>query len=102
MVQQRVSFPLCTYVPECGITQITTRHMMGKVPVVMANEPDHICGFARRIGYTGKTEHDLAIYRLKVACNGKVITLPALFVVDGGIFVDYEQWCLAHKPAWTG
>ncbi len=82
------------YVPAVAITQITTKHSLGRVMIALANAPERICGVARRIGYTGKRDSDLAIYRLKVKRDSEdnVVTLPCLFVVDGGTFVDYEQW----------
>jgi hypothetical protein len=98
---ERQSMPLrqATYVPAVSINQITAKHAMGKVFIALATAPDHICGIARRIGYTGNQDNDLAIYRLKVKIGqgSSVVTLPNLFVVEGGMFVDYEEWCLNSK-----
>jgi hypothetical protein len=99
-MQQDTSLPSQqVYAPAVGITRITAKHAMGKVFVTSTEAPDRICGIARRIGYTGKQDNDLAIYRLKVKVesSSQVVTLPKLFVVDGGIFVEYEQWCLRSK-----
>lgn len=87
------------YTPAVGITRITAKHAMGKVFVTSTDAPDRICGIARRIGYTGKEANDLAIYRLKIRTDpaAQVVTLPKLFVVDGGIFIDYEQWSMRSK-----
>ncbi len=67
---------------------------MSRLPVALANTPDQVCGIALRVGYTGKQDNDLAMYRLKVKAghNLSVITLPGFFVLEQGIFVDYEQW----------
>ncbi len=92
--------PQQIYTPAVGIARITTKHAMGKVFVTALNAPDHICGIARRVGYTGKQDSDLAIYRLKVKTDplSPVTTLPKLFVVEGGVFVDYEEWSMNRKP----
>jgi hypothetical protein len=89
------------YVPHNGIAQIMAKDRIRRVPVAEANEPGHICGMACRVGYTGKSEQDLAIYRLKITydAHSPSITLPAFFVVDGGVFVEYEEWCRTNKKA---
>lgn len=94
MRQQQPPLPQKMYVPAFSITQITTKHSLGKVLVAPADLPDHICGVARRIGYTGNRSNDLAIYRLKIKFDDEhnVVTLPGLFVVEDGVFEDYEQW----------
>jgi hypothetical protein len=99
MPQEPASSPQQVYTPAVGINRITVKHAMGKVFVTSTDDPDHVCGIARRIGYTGKSDNDLAIYRLKVRVEpaSQVMTLPKLFVVEGGIFVEYEQWCLNSK-----
>jgi hypothetical protein len=99
MERQIRPLPQLTYIPAISINQITAKHAMGKVFIVQADAPDRICGIARRIGYTGKQDNDLAIYRLKVKIDqgSSVVTLPNLFVVEGGMFIDYEQWCLNSK-----
>jgi hypothetical protein len=70
------------------------RHSWLKIPIATAASPDRICGEARRIGYTGKTDSDLALYRLKIKLGGghPTMTLPSLYVVMDGVFQDYEQW----------
>ena len=85
---------LATYIPAVAILQITARHTMGRVPIALADKPEYVCGMARRVGYTGTHDNDLAIYRLKVRehANGNAIMLPMLFVVDEGLFVDYDVW----------
>lgn len=82
------------YAPAVLIHHLTVRHSLSRVPVTMKGGPDHICGTAQRVGYTGKQDHDLAIYRLKIKPGPKfsTITLPGFFVIENGVFVDYEQW----------
>jgi len=82
------------FVPSISIKSITVRHTLGRLLVAPHGSPTNVCGIARRIGYTGKRDHDLAIYRLKIKTltHKAFVTLPMLFVVEGGIFVEYEQW----------
>src|SRR5437762_4353176 len=91
--------PQQTYIPTVVIGRITLKHSLYRLPIATANAPDQICGVAQRVGYTGKQENDLAIYRLKVKTgnNLPVITLPGFFVLEQGIFVDYEQWCANQR-----
>jgi len=88
-----------TYRPFVAIVQITALHTMGRVAIALADKPDCVCGMARRIGYTGMRDNDLAIYRLKVKehANANAIMLPTLFVVDEGLFVEYEVWQEKNK-----
>ena len=84
-----------TYVPAVALTQATLRHSLQKIPLIVPGEPDRIYGVAQRVGYTGNRDEDLAIYRLKVKASKDLptITLPGFFVIEDGIFTDYEQWC---------
>ena len=84
-----------TYVPAVVLSQFTLKHSLQKLPVAVKGALDHICGVAQRVGYTGNSDDDLAVYRLKVKIgkNLSTITLPGFFVVEDGIFQDYEQWC---------
>lgn len=88
-----------TYVPAIAITHVTLRHSLQRIPVIITGQPDRICGMAQRIGYTGNRDDDLAIYRLKIKPGNDLptITLPSFFVIDDGIFKDYEQWCDSRK-----
>ncbi len=90
-----------TYIPVVSIAQITARHTLGRILVALADKPECVCGIARRIGYTGKHATDLAIYRLKVKehVNDNATTLSSLFVVDGGLFVDYQVWQKKRETA---
>lgn len=82
------------FVPTPQIQSITTRQTLGKVQVALLKQPETICGVARRVGYTGKRNEDLAIYRLKIKTDhSKIfITLPSIFVVENGLFIDYNTW----------
>ena len=82
------------YIPVVNIEQVIARHALGKLFIALAKDPKRICGVAYRIGYTGHLATDLVIYRLKVKLedNSRTITLPHLYVVEGGTFVEYEEW----------
>jgi hypothetical protein len=83
-----------TYVPSVGIIRATLRFSSNRVPISLSSNPEQICGEARRIGYTGTQDHDLAIYRLKIRLGQghPTVTLPGLYIIEGGIFQEYEQW----------
>lgn len=87
--------PQQTYIPIVAISRITLKHSLYRLPVATVDAPDQVCGVAQRVGYTGKQENDLTIYRLKIktGINLSILTLPGFFVLEQGIFVDYEQWC---------
>lgn len=86
--------PQHTYIPAVAIARATLKHSWNKLPVATAAVPDQICGEARRIGYTGKLESDLALYRLKIRAGKGLptMTLPSLYIIENGLFMDYEQW----------
>jgi|YelNatPaOPRAMG01_1025707.scaffolds.fasta_scaffold308760_1 hypothetical protein len=88
-----------TYIPAIGITRATHKHSWGRMGVATVATPDQLCGEARRIGYTGKDDDALALYRLKIKLGGGLptVTLPSLYIVEDGCFVDYEQWCQAQS-----
>jgi len=80
-----------TYIPAIATTSATFKHSWGKIAVATAQAPDRVCGEARRVGYTGKNETDLALYRLKIkASNGlPTVTLPNFYVIRDGFFLEY-------------
>ncbi len=84
--------PQQTYIPAIAITRATLKHSWNRVPVATSAAPNQVCGEARRIGYTGKKESDLALYRLKIKShNGSpTMTLPNLYVIKDGLFEEYE------------
>lgn len=95
-MQQKPRAPIrYTYVPAMTINSATFRHSLSKVHVAMLQAPERICGVAQRVGYTGSRDTDVAMYRLKVKAGNDLptITLPGFFVIENGVFVDYEQWC---------
>ena len=87
------------YIPAMSIGSATFRHSLSKVDVAIRKTPELICGFAQRVGYTGSKDKDLAIYRLKVKAGKDLhtVTLPGFFVIENGIFLEYEQWCQKGK-----
>lgn len=80
------------YIPAIAITRATLKHSWSRVPVATTSAPNQVCGEARRIGYTGKKESDLALYRLKIKphTGSPTMTLPNLYVIDDGSFEEYE------------
>jgi hypothetical protein len=82
--------PHKVYMPYGGMRRITAKQSQRHVLVVEARELDHICGLARPIGYTGTSDEDLTIYRLKVSIDGSSASmmLASFFVVNEGIFVE--------------
>ncbi len=82
------------FVPLVPTRSITIKYTLGKLLITSLNKPGEVCGVARRVGYTGKHSDDLATYRLKIRVAGMktFTTLPSVFVVDDGIFIDYEEW----------
>jgi hypothetical protein len=83
-----------TYIPAIAIRRATLKHSWGRLPVATLSEPKAVCGEARRIGYTGKGDSDLALYRLKIkqADHRPTMTLPELYIIDEGRFLDYDLW----------
>ena len=85
-----------TYIPSVAIIRATLKYSSNKLPVSTLSNPEQICGEARRIGYTGKLDSDLALYRLKIKMGKEypTLTLPGLYIIENGIFQDYEEWRL--------
>ena len=101
MNDRKPDSPEIVYIPLFATLDATFRHSLPKLQVVTAHAPDHICGIAQRVGYTGNGENDLAIYRLKIRSDHQrsTITLPKFFVIHNGMFIDYEFWSKSqHKP----
>jgi hypothetical protein len=86
--------PQQTYIPAVAIRRATLKHSWSRLPVATLSAPQSICGEARRIGYTGKCDNDLALYRLKIkhAEHLPTMTLPGLYIIDQGCFLDYDLW----------
>ena len=81
-----------TYIPAIAIQHATFKYSWNKVPVATVAAPEQVCGEARRIGYTGKLDSDAALYRLKIkqGKSSSAVTLPGLYIIEGGIFQEYE------------
>lgn len=79
-----------TYIPAIAIQHATLKHSWNKVPVATIAAPEQVCGEARRIGYTGKLDSDSALYRLKIKQGLPTVTLPGLYIIENGIFQEYE------------
>ena len=91
--------PAKVYVPSIAISEATFKHSLAKLEVAVLHAPDEICGIAQRVGYTGSKDTDVAIYRLKIrgVRFRSTITLPGFYVIDKGIFTDYELWSKDHR-----
>ncbi|HLH61020.1 MAG TPA: hypothetical protein VKV20_04995 [Ktedonobacteraceae bacterium] len=87
------------YIPAVPIQRATYRKSWGKIPVATMDAPDRICGLAQRVGYSGKSDNDLAIYRLKVRIgqSAPIFTIPGFFVIEEGLFEDYDLWLAKHE-----
>lgn len=71
----------------------TVKHSLRSVPIALLATPEDVCGMARRGGYTGALETDLAIYRIKLKRRPEreAVTLPGFFVLAEGIFHAFER-----------
>ncbi|HEU5378937.1 MAG TPA: hypothetical protein VFV38_26225 [Ktedonobacteraceae bacterium] len=87
------ALPQPTYQPAIVPTPGTRKHSLRKIAIATIESPARVCGVARRIGYTGVLETDLAMYRLRVKSDdGPVaITLAGFFVLENGVFRAYES-----------
>lgn len=103
MNQELVSQPQQTYISAIAICRATLKHSWGRLPVVTFSEPKSVCEEARRIGYTGKYDNDLALYRLKIkhADHLPTMTLPGLYIIDQGHFLDYDLWQRSQQSETT-
>ena len=66
-----------------------------KIPVATTTAPQQRCGKAQRIGSTRTHGRIFPLYRIRIIVQDRRthITLPSLFVLVNGVFVDYEHWC---------
>ena len=103
MNQELVLQPQQTYIPAIAIRRATLKYSWGRLPVATLSEPKAVCGEARRIGYTGKCDSDLALYRLKIkyADHLPTMTLPGMYIIDQGRFLDYDLWQHAQQDGRT-
>ncbi|HCI79233.1 MAG TPA: hypothetical protein DHW02_06060 [Ktedonobacter sp.] len=92
MSHELVSSPQ-TYVPAIPASRATHKYSWNKLPVALQHEPTTICGEARRIGYAGKHADALALYRLKIKPGSHLptVTLPHIYVLTDGCFIEYQE-----------
>lgn len=93
--QSILTFAQQTYLPAIHDASPVFEQSLRSVPIVASDAPDSVCGIAYRVGSTGKSRSDLAMYRLKLKvslASLRTATLPGFFVIEDGIFVEYERW----------
>ncbi len=88
------SIPEHSYIPVLLDANGSLEHPPSKMPIAIHATPEQICGKARRIGYTTVHNDALALYRIKIQIRHRksYITLPSIFVLVDGMFLDYQQW----------
>ena len=88
------SIPQQSYIPVLLDASGSLEHPPPKMPIATRTTPEQICGKARRIGYTTAHRDALALYRIKTQTNHRntYVTLPSIFVLVEGVFLDYQQW----------
>ena len=91
--------PQRSYIPVLSDTSGSLEHPPPKVPVAMRTMPEQICGKARRIGFTTARRDALALYRIKTQTNNRnsYVTLPSIFVLVDGMFLDYQEWSSSNQ-----
>lgn len=84
---------LLQYLPALVPIVGTVAHSSSKIKIASREAPEVVCGLARRVGYTGTLQTDLAIYRLRVKASPDLlaVTLTDFFVLEGGIFHLYKR-----------
>jgi len=93
--QSTLAFSQQTYLPALRDASPVFEQSLRSVPIVTSDAPDIVCGIAYRVGSTGKSRVDLAMYRLRLKISHaslRTATFPGFFVIKDGIFVEYEQW----------
>jgi hypothetical protein len=95
MDQQQHYRPTVAFVEKNGVDT-----SYGRVPLCTCEHPEHVCGIAKKIGYTGREITDRTLYRVKLFTERKLkpVTLPSLFVFDDGLFLELDQWETQHHP----
>ena len=88
------SIPRQSYIPILLDTSSSQELAPSKTPIATHSAPEQICGMARRIGYTASSRNAFALYRIKAQVDHKnsYVTLPSIFVLVDGIFLDYQEW----------
>jgi hypothetical protein len=88
-LERPLSYQRHTYKPAIEIDQATKKSSLAKIPLVTTDALETLCGYARRIGYSGPRREDFALYRLKIRVEGErypVTMLPGLFILKEGYF----------------
>ncbi len=93
------NIPQQDYIPVLLDARGSLEHPPSKMSIATRTMPEQICGKARRIGYTTARIDALALYRIKTQtiCRNSYVTLPSIFVLIDGIFLDYQEWFSATK-----
>ena len=88
------SIPQDSYIPVLLDTSSSPERPPSKIPIATRTMPERICGKARRIGYTTPYNDALALYRIKTQTDHRssYVTLPSIFVLVEGVFLDYQEW----------
>ncbi len=71
------------------------RDSLKRVPFTRVDDHSQVYGMALRVGATGSTDNDRALYRLKLklcfAPSQTTATLPGFFIVENGTFTVYDN-----------
>ena len=88
------SIPQQSYVAVLLDTSSSLEHHPSKIPIATRTTPEKICGKAGRIGFTTPYNDALALYRIKTQTDHRssYVTLPSIFVLVEGVFLDYQEW----------
>ncbi len=93
MQRVRSSFPEPIYIPVPHVERLTAEDQVRRIAVATVDAPTCICGVAIRVGTVGFAPTDLALYRLKIRERPhRYCTLSPWYVVEGGRFLDAEDW----------
>lgn len=84
-----------TYIPVLHDTPTRFRDSLKKVPFTRSDAAGQVFGVAVRVGATGRTDDDRALYRLKLklsfAHSQTTATLPGFFLLENDVFVPYND-----------
>ena len=88
------SIPQQNYIPVFLDASGSLERPPSKIPIAIRATPKQICGKARRIGYTTVHSNSFALYRIKTQTDHRnsYVTLPSIFVLVEGVFLDYLEW----------
>lgn len=93
---RQLSLYILACTPDVSVVQ-RRRHPL---PVAFQETPHVICGIARRIGYAGVDTQDPIVYRLMIQTTTRSRKmLPTFFILEQGIFYEYEEWKLQNLRA---